>query len=459
MSPPTATAYLVSPRMERSLADLLHADGPLPLDLVLSTSTAIVGALDAMHTRHVLHGNITPGNLLLRPDGGIALADARIDVLDEATETGPGLHWPPEAVHGFDWTPASDVYMAGSALWTLLTGRSPYRDLPGLLAQRLPELDRQDVPADVADLLRSMLAPAPADRPSLVAGLTGGFQAALADARVGGMPGLAHLGAAGTASARASRGVAVAPPWSGRVGDSRIHGPERHGPDHAKHGQAGEGGRIIGRYRIRERIGTGGFGTVWRAEDDRGRQVAVKEIRPELLADRRQAIRFQRELDLLSELIHPHLVHALDIVTDDTTAAVVMPLYSGDLTRVLAELRPVAPPPAGWYFEVLRQLAAALAFLHGHGVVHRDVKPANLLVEQVDPIQIRLADYGIARILDLPGVTASEGQPGTLPYMAPEQINGQKDVTAAIDIYAFGVVMYELLAGHRPFEGDAGRIA
>jgi serine/threonine-protein kinase len=424
--------YLVTPRMERSLADLLRADGPLPLDLVLSAGNAILGALSVLHASDVLHGNITPANLLIRADGGIALADPRIDVLDEAVGAGPVVHWPPEAARSGQWTTASDVYMAGSTLWTLLTGRPPYPDLPSLLGQRLPALERGDTPDALAHLLRSMLAPEPADRPPDTAGLTRTLEAVASGAGLGG----ARPGGAG----------------AGRRRDLLDTDPGPRPELAAGLGHA-ERARTIGRYRIRERLGTGGSATVWRAEDERGRPVAVKELKPEFRAHPDAVHRFRQELSLLPELDHAHLVPALELIIEDDVVALVMPLYGTDLRRVLSTAR----METRRYVEALRQVAAALAYLHRRAVVHRDVKPDNVLVERRDPVLVRLTDLGIARIPDLPGVTASDGQPGTLPYMAPELFGGGP-VTPAIDVYAFGVTAYELLTGRRPFEGTSAAV-
>ncbi|MEX5632751.1 protein kinase domain-containing protein [Parafrankia sp. FMc2] len=411
--------YLVTPRLERSLADELAAVGPLPLDLVVSAGRAVLSALSLLHEQGVMHGNITPGNLLLRADGGIALTGPRFDVLDEVTATGPVVHSPPKAAGAGPWTASADVYMLGSVLWTLLSGWPPYRDPQDHAEQRLPPLSRDDIPDGLATLVRRMLAPLLAERPADIAGLAGELDSL---PRGGAVPGR--------------------PPESGR---SRASG-RREGLTGSR--PAAES-RVIGRYRLQTQLGAGGNGVVWRAVDELGRPVAVKELRPELHARGNAARRFRQEFGLLAELTHAHLVPALDIVAEDECTALVMPLCGHDLRTFVTNI----PMATSWYIAVLRQLASALAYLHQQRVVHRDVKPENLLLERDDPPMLRLADLGIAKILDLTGMTTSGRQPGTVPYMAPEQLEGHIPATPAVDVYAFGVVMYEMLAGRLPFRG------
>jgi len=454
-------AYLVTPRMERSLSDLVGVEGPLPLDLVLSAGNAILNALAVLHANQVVHGNITPANLLIRADGAVALTGPRIDVLDEITDVGPVTHLPPEAVRAGLRTTAGDVYMAGSTLWTLLTGRAPYPDLPSMLGQRLPALERADTPDELAAVLRSMLASEPADRPPDTAGLTRTLAAvASGGVRDAGPVGLA--GPAGVADLEAggggASGTTLSPPLAASAAapgrDLLPTNPRRAASGPARPGR-GPDARRVGKYWVLEPLGTGGSATVWRAEDDQGRVVALKELRPEYRTSPEMLHRFHQELGLLPSLNHAHLVPALDVIIDPDAIALVMPLYGTDLRGVLRE----APMDRGRYIRVLHQVAAALDFLHQHGVVHRDVKPDNVLVERRDPVLVRLTDLGIARIPDLPGITASDRQPGTLAYMAPELFDGGGPVTSAIDVYAFGVMMYELLSGHRPFEGIPAAVA
>ncbi|KOV15460.1 hypothetical protein ADK60_28075, partial [Streptomyces sp. XY431] len=218
----------------------------------------------------------------------------------------------------------------------------------------------------------------------------------------------------------------------------------------------GRGTVLGGRYTLAERIGGGGMGAVWRAEDAvLGRPVAVKILHPALLADVMFAERFRREARLLALLDHPGIVDVHDYGEEeppdadgDRLAYLVMELVDGrPLDRVLAA--DGAFPPA----RALGLLAEALDALHAahrRGIVHRDVKPSNLMLR--DDGRVTVTDFGIARSMAGTRLTASHAVIGTALYMAPEQAEG-KAVTPAVDLYAIGVVCYELLVGRPPFTG------
>ncbi|SDT72371.1 serine/threonine protein kinase [Streptomyces sp. TLI_053] len=218
----------------------------------------------------------------------------------------------------------------------------------------------------------------------------------------------------------------------------------------------GRGTVLGGRYTLTGRIGGGGMGAVWRAEDSvLGRPVAVKILHPALLADVTFAERFRREARLLALLDHQGIVDVHDYGEEeppdadgDRLAYLVMELVDGrPLDRVLAA--DGAFPPA----RALGLLAEALDALHAahrRGIVHRDVKPSNLMLRADG--RVTVTDFGIARSMAGTRLTASHAVIGTALYMAPEQAEG-KAVTPAVDLYAIGVVCYELLVGRPPFTG------
>nr|BEK66878.1 hypothetical protein KPHV_41050 [Kitasatospora purpeofusca] len=219
---------------------------------------------------------------------------------------------------------------------------------------------------------------------------------------------------------------------------------------------SGRGTVLGGRYTLTGRIGGGGMGAVWRAEDSvLGRPVAVKILHPALLADVTFAERFRREARMLALLDHAGIVDVHDYGEEeppdadgDRLAYLVMELVDGrPLDRVLAA--DGAFPPA----RALGLLAEALDALHAahrRGIVHRDVKPSNLMLRADG--RVTVTDFGIARSMAGTRLTASHAVIGTALYMAPEQAEG-KAVTPAVDLYAIGVVCYELLVGRPPFTG------
>ncbi|WP_245646636.1 serine/threonine protein kinase [Microtetraspora niveoalba] len=213
---------------------------------------------------------------------------------------------------------------------------------------------------------------------------------------------------------------------------------------------------LAGRYRLDARLGAGGMGEVWRGEDMvLARTVAVKVLLPGRLDDPGFAVRFQGEARAMATVNHPGVVDVYDygvteVPGDGPTAYLVMKFVDGEpLDRLLTRLGRIGPEPA---MELIAQAAAALHAVHERGIVHRDVKPGNLLVRSDGTLV--LTDFGIARADSASRLTDAGMVLGTAAYCAPEQAEGQP-VTPAVDVYALGVVAYECLAGRRPFDGES----
>ncbi|WP_216912891.1 serine/threonine-protein kinase [Nocardia noduli] len=204
----------------------------------------------------------------------------------------------------------------------------------------------------------------------------------------------------------------------------------------------------FGRYRLQRLLGKGGMGQIWLARDPEGRRVALKLLPPELAADASYRIRFEREAELATALRDPHLVSIHRHGEVDGRLFIDMEYIEGtDLEARLAAGGPMAAPEA---VDILAQVAAALDTAHRAGLVHRDVKPSNILVRP-DGFTY-LIDFGIAQRAGQTGVTAAGFAIGTCAYMAPERFNGRAD--ARTDVYSLACVLYECLTGQRPY-GDA----
>jgi len=211
------------------------------------------------------------------------------------------------------------------------------------------------------------------------------------------------------------------------------------------------GSILGGRYRLLELLGQGGMATIYRARDAQlERDVAVKVLRPEFGQDPDFLARFRDEARAAASLSHPNIVAVFDFGQDQAGEQfIVMELVDGqDLASILRENGPLAPRQAA---RIASDVAKALHVAHTHGIVHRDVKPSNILISRDG--RVKVADFGIARALDdaqvtLPGVTM-----GSVHYFAPEQARGEP-ATAASDTYALGIVLFEILTGQRPFSGD-----
>lgn len=230
------------------------------------------------------------------------------------------------------------------------------------------------------------------------------------------------------------------------------------------------GSVVAGRYRVVRFLARGGMGEVYEAEDlELKERVALKTVRPEIARDEVMLERFRREIQLSRKVTHPNVCRIFDVAfhrPERSTAATIfltMEMLPGEtLAQRLRGRGPFSPDQA---LPVLRQMAAALDAAHQAGVVHRDLKPGNVLL--VDPgtgswntgaVRAVITDFGLARAAaaaeDDQGLTlTAAGVVGTPAYIAPEQIEG-REATAAVDLYAFGIVMYEMLTGKVPFLGD-----
>jgi len=208
-------------------------------------------------------------------------------------------------------------------------------------------------------------------------------------------------------------------------------------------------GTILGdRYTLTERIAVGGMGEVWAATDTvLGRTVAVKLLHPGLSQESDFVERFRAEARHTAALHHPNIATVFDYGEDDGTAYLVMELVVGQpLSQIIAERAPLSAQETT---AILIQAATALEAAHQGGVVHRDVKPANILITPDGTA--KLTDFGISRAVDSVPLTQTGQVLGTAQYLSPEQALGQR-ATAASDIYALGVVGHEMLTGERPFD-------
>jgi serine/threonine-protein kinase len=217
---------------------------------------------------------------------------------------------------------------------------------------------------------------------------------------------------------------------------------------------AGHRRTLAGRYRLEEVIGRGGMSTVYRATDlSLDRVVAVKvAMDPLLERDPVYVARFKREARAAAALSHPGAVTVFDAGADDATRYIVMECVDGrDLAKVLRDEGPLEPARAA---HITEQVADTLAAAHAAGIVHRDVKPGNVMVEGRPPAErAKVLDFGIARTPDAVSLTQTASVLGTAPYMSPEQAMGQP-ADARSDIYSLGCVLYEMLTGKPPFTAE-----
>ncbi len=217
---------------------------------------------------------------------------------------------------------------------------------------------------------------------------------------------------------------------------------------------------IDGRYRLQGEIGEGGMGTVYRAVHDKlDREVAIKVLSPEFGESEELRLRFEREAKNLAAMSHPHIVAVTDYGHIDEAPYLVMELLEGEpLDELIARDAPLRAPMVRAIFE---QILRALAFTHSRGLAHRDLKPANVFLQRLtdDPMHVKLLDFGLAKFVAGerkgrgPALTKTGTILGTPAYMSPEQAAGQ-GAGERSDVYSAGILLFEMLTGTRPFQGD-----
>jgi tetratricopeptide (TPR) repeat protein len=211
---------------------------------------------------------------------------------------------------------------------------------------------------------------------------------------------------------------------------------------------------LAGRYDVEREVGRGGMATVFLAQDLRlHRRVAIKLLRPDLAA--LIGTRFLREIEILANLSHPHILPLHESGEAANTLYYVMPYVEGETLRERLDREPQLPIP--YALHIVRDVTDALAFAHAHGIIHRDIKPENILLTADDAI---LADFGIARAISAAGGSQLTGEGlaiGTPLYMSPEQATGGVTLDARTDVYSLACVLYHMLAGSPPFVAPTPR--
>ncbi len=211
------------------------------------------------------------------------------------------------------------------------------------------------------------------------------------------------------------------------------------------------GTKLNGRYRLEARIGSGGMSTVYRALDETlQRQVAVKLMNREVATDSDQLERFRREARWVAQLSHPHIVGVIDAGEDEGRPYIVFEYVEGETLK--ERIRRMGRLPIAEAVAYAIEIARALGAAHARHIVHRDVKPQNVLIDEEGSAKV--TDFGIARTLDEEGLTADGRVLGTTDYVSPEQALGSA-VTGQSDLYSLGVVLYEMLIGDVPFKGES----
>jgi serine/threonine protein kinase len=213
-----------------------------------------------------------------------------------------------------------------------------------------------------------------------------------------------------------------------------------------------QAGALLGqRYLILSLLGQGGMGAVYKAHDRTlGRDIALKVIRPDFAANPEVLHRFKQEIILARQVTHRNVVRIYDLGEADGVQFITMEYVEGDTLRGCLRERSKLPPTEA--VAIMRQMLAGLGAVHEQGILHRDLKPGNVMIDPAG--RLVLMDFGLARALQSDGMTQSGAVIGTMEYMSPEQATGVA-LDARSDLFTAGLIFYELLTGVRPYEAES----
>jgi serine/threonine protein kinase/Tol biopolymer transport system component len=399
--------------------------GPFGPEDAADLAAQTAAGLTAAHSRGIVHGSLEPACILLAEGGWVKVLDLGLAALTGAPAAGAGTSpWRPPEAPSLD--PRSDVWSLGAVLAALLTGRPPRPDD----VEPLPNA-RGAMELELSRILGRALAPRPEDRYPEMADLLLELQIAIGT-------GAAPRRAADPATRPRARQPEHRPEAARRPATATSRRP------------AGLVGRVVDHYEIREPLGGGGMGVVYKAEDTRlQRTVALKFLPPELTRDPVAKARFLQEARAASALDHPNICTIHEVgETDDGQLFLAMTCYDGETLKKRIEHGPL---PIDEAVDAARQIAAGLAKAHRLGIVHRDIKPANIMLTG-DGI-VKILDFGLAKLAGAAGLTRAGFCLGTPAYMSPEQARGEVDHRT--DLWSLGVVLYEMVTGAAPFSGES----
>ena len=407
------------------LSDRL-AHGSLALDQAVDIGNQVAAGLASAHGEGIVHGALDPTQVMVNSEGRVKVVGFGAGSLPGAAERARA-YLAPERLAGEPADVRADLWSLGVLLYEMIAGRHPFP--AGVKADYVPLARwRTGLPSGLERTVARALAKRPEDRYADANEMRSDLQAVEETGQ------LARQG-----------GTVLSMPSRPNAGPPSDLPPRPAAP--AKSG--GMVGRAIGHYVVKEHIGGGGMGVVYKAEDSRlERTVALKFLPPELTRDPVAKARFLQEARAASALEHPNIctIHEVD-ETEDGQLYLAMPAYDGETLKRKVEHGPL---PLEEAIDFAIQVGQGLAKAHRQGIVHRDIKPANLIVTG-DGI-VKILDFGLAKLAGAAGLTRAGFCLGTPSYMSPEQARGEVDQRT--DLWSLGVVLYEMVTGRPPFRAD-----
>jgi len=460
----------------KDLGAMIKAKTPLTLPQKLDYSRQICKGLAFVHSENIIHRDIKPENIMIVDGGKVKILDFGIarPVSSKLTQAGTRVGTPwymsPEQIKGDGIDKRSDIFSFGVLFYELLTYRRPFEGddttvMYKIVHEEPPALQLDDIEMreELQALLAKCLAKSANDRYNNFAEVTGALEAVeakwrdqqriktlLAEAET-----LTLQRNFQQALTRFDEILRLDPQHA----EAQSRRQECLGQDKDRRTMKVMAGQIVGEtishYRILERLGAGGMGVVYKAEDIKlKRLVALKFLLPELSRDESATKRFVREAQAVSSLDHPNIctVHEID-ESENGQLFICMTYYEGQTLReiIRAGKTPTGVASLSSSLDMVIDIASGIAKAHEQGITHRDLKPSNIIITKDGAVKI--VDFGLAKLASNTKITKTGTTVGTLAYMSPEQIKGH-DVDHRCDIWALGVTLYELMTGKLPFEGE-----
>lgn len=441
-------------------------DGPLHEREVYRIARTVAEALDFAHRKHILHGHVRPSCIVFSEDGSVRLSGfggSEIGALPGPVVRPDPYEMGDELIEKKGFDPSPDIFAFGGVLYHMLTGEPPFSVALALVPPAFRELlkgcialKRSERLKSFQEVLTAMRAAHPGGDITIAESVIG--DAVRSDEPSAGLDLSSDLSAPGVASSSGSRGKTEAP--SNARTSSGSGSP---GVSSGSTSKAAGGGRSLSfpfraadeLYEIVGEPMMGGMGSVHKAvERSTGRYVAIKRIHVQNQLDPGVIQRFHREALSIAKLSHPHILQLLQPARDDDGDYLVLEWAAGGslMDKVKAQGRLSVDEVRA----VARKIGGALAYAHSKGVVHRDIKPHNILLTEGN--EPKLADFGLVRAVGEHSVSSTRGAAGTLLYMAPEQWVDAHAADARSDIFSLGKTIYHLLTGVKPVTIDREKV-